>query len=195
MQNKHTHYKMYKPFGVLSQFTSGEDRQLRKKRFLSEFYDFPEGTMPIGRLDEKSEGLLLLTTDGVLSDKINSSGIEKEYLAQLDGEVTNDAILQLNLGVQIGIFGQKYLTKPCTVEKIDAPTFLANPDAKLRIGVHRPTSWIRITLTEGKFRQIRKMTAAVGFPTVRLIRVRVGEIKLETMVPGNVSPVAIKSLG
>ena len=77
---EHFHFKVYKPFGMLSQLTSGEDRQLRKKRFLSELSDFPEGTMPVGRLDEKSEGLLLMTTDGKWSDDINRSGIEKDNL-------------------------------------------------------------------------------------------------------------------
>ncbi len=191
MTQKHNHFKLYKPFGVLSQFTSGEERQLKKKRFLSELDNFPEGTMPIGRLDEKSEGLLLLTTDGALSDRINSSGIEKEYLAQLDGEISSKAVLQLINGVPIGIFGEKYLTKHCFVEKIDSPNFLSTPNSKLRIGVHRPTSWIRITLTEGKFRQVRKMTASVGFPTVRLVRFRVGNITLENMLPGEVSPVSM----
>ena len=191
MTQKHDHYKLYKPFGVLSQFTSGEERQLKKKRFLSEIDNFPVGTMPIGRLDEKSEGLLLLTRDGALSDRINSSGIEKEYLAQLDGEISSEAVLQLINGVHIGIFGEKYLTKHCFVEKIDSPTFLPTPNSKLRIGVHRPTSWIRIILTEGKFRQVRKMTASVGFPTARLVRYRVGNMTLENMLPGEVVPVSM----
>lgn len=189
MTKKHTHYKLYKPFGVLSQFTSGEDRQLKKKQFLSGLDDFPKRIMPIGRLDEKSEGLLLLTTDGALSDRINSSGIEKEYFAQLDGEITPEAILKLTTGVTIGIFGKKYLTKNCSVELLDPPTALPAPNQKLRIGVHRPTSWIRIVLTEGKFRQVRKMTASVGFPTVRLVRFRIGDITLEHMLPGEVSPI------
>jgi 23S rRNA pseudouridine2457 synthase len=189
MKKKHYHYKIYKPFGVLSQFTSGEERQLKKKRFLSEFYDFPNGTMPVGRLDEKSEGLLLLTTDGELSNKINGSGIEKEYIAQLDGLITQESLQQLQKGVSIGLFGTSYTTKPCLVKNIDTPTYLTPSNPKLRIGAHRPTSWINIILTEGKFRQIRKMTAAVGFPTVRLIRIRVGSNTLENMTEGAVLPV------
>jgi len=189
MKKKHYHYKMYKPFGVLSQFTSGEERQLKKKRFLSEFYDFPNGTMPVGRLDEKSEGLLLLTTDGELSNKINGSGIEKEYIAQLDGLITQESLQQLQKGVSIGLFGTSYTTKPCSAKNIDTPTYLSPSNPKLRIGAHRPTSWINIILTEGKFRQIRKMTAAVGFPTVRLIRIRVGSNTLENMTEGAVLPV------
>lgn len=173
---------------MLSQMTSAEERQLRKKRFLGELYDFPEGIMPIGRLDEKSEGLLLMTTDGKLSDAVNNCGIEKEYVAQLDGEITAEALLRLSEGVSIGIFGKTYTTQRCKVAKLDTAPALPDADPSLRIGRHRPTSWISIVLTEGKFRQIRKMTAAVGFPTLRLIRVRVGSVVLRTMQPREVIP-------
>ncbi len=167
---------------MLSQLSSNDDNQLRK-RFLSELYDFPKGTMPIGRLDEKSEGLLLLTTDGKLSDYINRSGVEKEYYVQLDGLVTNEAINLLKKSVEIGFQGKKYNTKPCIVSLIEEPITLPKPDTRIRIGRHRPSSWISITITEGKFRQIRKMTAAVGFPTLRLIRIRIQNFSL-----GNISP-------
>lgn len=185
----HQHFKMYKPFGMLSQLTSNEDRQLRKKRFLSELFDFPEGSMPVGRLDEKSEGLLLLTTDGKLSDAINRSGVEKEYYAQLDGKITDKAIDQLRLGIEIGLWGQHYTTKPCKVTKLTKTPTLPDPDKKLRIGTHRPNSWISMTLTEGKFRQVRKMTAAVGFPTLRLVRVRIGNMLLGDTTVGRVVPI------
>ena len=188
---QHSHFKIYKPFAMLSQMSSGEDRQLRKKRFLSELYNFPDGIMPIGRLDEKSEGLLLMTTDGKLSDTINSSGIEKEYLAQLDGFITPDAIQNIAEGVTIGIFGNKYTTKPCKITVLDDLPSLPDADQALRIGRHRPTSWVRIMIKEGKFRQVRKMTAAVGYPTVRLIRVRIGTIHLEKMNPRDVTPIEI----
>ena len=184
--NDHSHFKIYKPVGVLSQMTSGEARQLRKKRFLTELYDFPEGIMPIGRLDEKSEGLLLMTTDGKLADYINNAGIEKEYWVQLDGIIDSLCLRKLESGVTIGIFGKSYLTKPCKVEKLENAPALPDANPKLRIGTHRPTSWIKIVLREGKFRQIRKMTAAVGYPTVRLIRVRIGNITLGTLEEGSV---------
>jgi len=99
-------------------------------------------------------------------------------LVQLDGYITNEAVDTLENGVAIGLFGELYLTKPCNVLILKEEPELPDPSPKLRIGAHRPTSWIRIVITEGKFRQIRKMTAAVGFPTVRLIRVRIGPIKL-----------------
>jgi len=182
----HHHFKLYKPFGMLSQLASNNIKEIKKKRFLSELYDFPEGTMPIGRLDEKSEGLLLLTTNGKLSDTINRSGIEKEYVAQLDGIITREAVENLKNGIEIGFDGKKYRTKNCEVSIIHDPLNLPPPNSKLRIGRHRPTSWIKVILKEGKFRQLRKMTAAVGYPTIRLIRIRVGNIKLQELQPGEV---------
>lgn len=183
------HFKIYKPFDMLSQLHSNDAKESRNKRFLSELYDFPKGTMPIGRLDEKSEGLLLLTTDGKLSDLVNRSGIEKEYYVQLDGEITNEAIELLRNGVEIGFHGKKYVTKPTLVHRLNTLPTLPEADKKLRIGRHRPTTWISITITEGKFRQVRKMTAAVGFPTLRLIRFRIGNINLKGLAPGKVIPI------
>ena len=127
-----------------------------------------------------------MTTDGKLADTINRSGIEKEYLVQLDGEITNEAILNLQNGVEIGVHGKKYITKSCMVNSIKDSPVLFLADQKIRIGTHRPNSWISITLTEGKFRQIRKMTAAVGFPTLRLIRIRIANMDLKNLAPGTV---------
>lgn len=184
----HQHFKLYKPYRMLSQLASNSITEVRKKQFLTELYYFPKGIMPIGRLDEKSEGLLLMTTDGKLSDTINRSGIEKEYYAQLDGEITEKAIKLLNKGVEIGLHGKKYQTKACLVQKLEAP-LLPEPDKSIRLGRHRPNSWVSITLTEGKFRQVRKMTAAVGFPTLRLVRIRIGGIMLGDLSPGEVQVV------
>lgn len=183
---QHRHYKLYKPYGFISQRSSNDARQLRKKRFLNELYHFPEGLMPVGRLDEKSEGLLLLTTDGKLSDTINRSGIEKEYYAQVDGAITDAAIQQLRKGVTIGFDGKKYITKPCEVFKVTTPPSFPDRGKKIRDARHGPSPWIRLLLKEGKFRQVRKMTSAVGFPTLRLVRVRVGTITLGTLEPGEV---------
>ena len=180
-------FKIYKPYGMLSQMLSNDHKE-RKKQFLSELRNFPEGIMPVGRLDEKSEGLLLLTTDGKLSDEINRSGVEKEYLAQLDGIISKQAIEMMKFGVEIGLSGKRYRTKPCEASIIQKPSDLPEPDEKLRIGRHRPSSWVSITLKEGKYRQIRKMTAAVGFPTLRLIRIRIGSVELNGMQPGDVLP-------
>lgn len=181
----HIHYKINKPFGTLSQLTSNDPKE-KGKAFLSELYDFPKGIMPIGRLDEKSEGLLLLTTDGKLSDYVNRSGVEKEYWVQLDGLINTEAIQKLCEGVEIGLKGKRYLTQSCKVQLLGSVPKVSPPHPKLRIDRHRPSSWIRICITEGKFRQIRKMTAAVGFPTHRLIRVRIGSIHLDDIFPGEV---------
>lgn len=184
----HKHFIIYKPYGYLSQFKSHDSKQQRK-RFLGELYAFPKGIMAIGRLDEKSEGLLLLTTDGKMSDYVNSQKVDKEYYAQVDGAITNEAIKQLQLGVEIGFNGRKYVTKSCKVFKLEEPPKLPVRSKKIRDERHGPTSWVSITLNEGKFRQVRKMTSAVGFPTLRLVRVRVGEIHLNTMPVGAVTQV------
>ncbi|WP_230471356.1 pseudouridine synthase [Hymenobacter jejuensis] len=182
IETNHQHFLIYKPYGYLSQFVC----ELKKKKLLGELYAFPEGTMAIGRLDEHSEGLLLLTTDGLVSEHIRSRHIEKEYYAQVDGLITDEALEQMRQGVEIGIRNAKYQTKPCVAFRVEnVPDFPAR-GRKIRDDRHGPTSWVSITLTEGKFRQIRKMTAAVGFPTLRLIRVRVGAIGLSDLQPGEV---------
>ena len=180
----HHHFILHKPYGYISQFISNAPKSYKKK-FLGELYNFPEGSMSIGRLDEKSEGLLLITTDGRLSDTINSSGVEKEYYAQLDGIISPEAIGKMIQGVEIGINGSKYITQPCKVQKIVTPNFPLRKQ-KIRDDRHGPTSWVSITVSEGKFRQVRKMTSAVGFATLRLIRVRVGIVKLDSLPIGSV---------
>ncbi len=181
----HQHFMVNKPYGIMSQFLSNSKDE-RKKRFLSELYDFPDSTMAIGRLDEKSEGLLLLTTDGKLSAHITGNSIEKEYYAQVDGDITDEAIMQMQLGVEIGFKGQKYITKQCNVFELEITPNFPERSRKIRDDRHGPTSWVSITLTEGKFRQVRKMTSAVGFPTLRLVRVRIANIGLDGMQVGEV---------
>jgi 23S rRNA pseudouridine2457 synthase len=181
---KHRHFIIYKPYGFLSQFINNQTK--RKKKLLGELYNFPDKTMAIGRLDVKSEGLLLLTTDGKVSDYITTKGnVEKEYYVQVNGTITTDKISILQNGVEIGLDGKKYTTKQCKAAIIETPEFPERTQ-KIRDARHGPTSWIAITLTEGKFRQVRKMTSAVGHPTLRLIRVRVGNIKLNTLEVGGV---------
>lgn len=180
----HKHFKIYKPYGFLSQFESNARHQ-RNNKFLKDLFGFPPGIMAIGRLDKDSEGLLLLTTDGLMSDRINSSDIEKEYYVQVDGDITHDAMDQIKTGLEISIEGQLYMTKPCKIFKIDTP-ILPERAKNIRNSRHGDTSWVSITITEGKFRQVRKMTAAVGFPTLRLVRVRVGNNHLDGMQPSEV---------
>ena len=176
--SNHHHFVLHKPYGYLSQLVNNQNRR-KNKKLLGELYDFPDGTMAIGRLDETSEGLLLLTTDGKVSEQIRSNKVEKEYYAQVDGLITNAAIKQLQEGVEIGFEGEKYTTKPCKANQLESVTNIPIADRHVRDERHGPMSWVSITLTEGKFRQVRKMTATVGFPTLRLIRVRIGEIQLK----------------
>ena len=188
---KHRHFKIHKPYCYLSQFVNNQNKR-KNKKLLGELGNFPEGIMAIGRLDEKSEGLLLLTTDGSVSEQIRGKSIEKEYYVQVNGIISNEAITTLQAGVEISQSSGKYTTLPCQVKQIEMPTYLGPPYRK-RSESHGPTSWISITLTEGKFRQVRKMTAAVGYDTVRLVRVRIGAILLEDMKAGEVRE--IEALG
>ncbi len=167
----HRHFVIYKPYGYLSQFI---DNSSTKDKLLGTLADFPEGIMAVGRLDEKSEGLLFLTTDGKLSDHIRGRGIEKEYYALVDGIPTNEVLERIQTGVEIGFDGIKYQTRPCKTFALDPAPQLPDRGRKIRDERHGPTSWISITISEGKYRQVRKMTAAAGVPTLRLVRVRIG---------------------
>jgi 23S rRNA pseudouridine2457 synthase len=180
----HHHYILHKPYGYLSQFVSYAPKA-HKQKFLGELHNFAEGTMSIGRLDEKSEGLLLLTTDGKVSNEITSSKFEKEYYVQLDGIIDQKAIETLEKGVEIGIHGNVYKTFPAEVKSIDNPNF-PERSRKVRDDRHGPTSWASITIREGKYRQVRKMCAAVGFPVLRLVRVRIGDVHLGDLEVGQV---------
>ncbi len=182
--SKHYHFIIHKPFGYLSQFITNQTK--RRKKLLGELGEFPEGTMAIGRLDANSEGLLLLTTDGKISEQIRSRKIEKEYFVQVDGEITTEAIEELQAGVEISLNQKKYKTLACKAHKLHpVPVFEARTK-KIRDERHGPTSWLSITIREGKFRQVRKMTAVVGFPTLRLIRVRIGNIQLNNLKAGQI---------
>lgn len=178
----HRHFIIHKPFGYLSQFVC----ELKKKKLLGDLFDFPENTMAIGRLDEDSEGLLLLTTDGMMSEEIRSKKIEKEYYAQVDGIASEESLNKLQNGVEIGFEKIKYQTLPCKVFALENDPGFPPRTRKIRDDRHGPTSWISITLSEGKNRQVRKMTAAVGLPTLRLVRVRIGNVHLQDLKPGEV---------
>lgn len=183
---KHSYYKVYKPYGYLSQFINHQNKR-KNKKLLSDIYELSDAIMAVGRLDEKSEGLLLLTTDGKFSHTITSSPIEKEYHVMVDGIISQELISEMEAGIEISVAGKAYITKPCKAEiLIDTshifPRFVR--DEK-----HGPTSWLSITISEGKFRQVRKMTAKIGFPTLRLIRVRIGEYQLGNMKPSEILPI------
>lgn len=182
----HRHFLLHKPYGYLSQFVY---ELKRPKKLLGELHQFPENTMAIGRLDEDSEGLLLLTTDGMMSESVRSKKVEKQYYVQVDGLITQQAIEKLKNGVEIGFDGKKYQTKKCDAAILSTQPEFGARAKKIRDDRHGPTSWLSITITEGKFRQVRKMTSAVGFATLRLVRVRVGNIWLGDLKAGEVKEV------
>ncbi|MAB48404.1 MAG: ribulose phosphate epimerase [Flavobacteriaceae bacterium] len=187
MTTNNSYYKIYKPYGYLSQFVNNQNKR-RNKKLLSEVFNLPENIMAVGRIDEKSEGLLLLTTDGRFSNYITSSKIEKEYHVMVDGVITQNQIEALKTGVEISVNGKPYLTKPCHAELLKDTSHIV--ERFVRDEKHGPTSWLKIVLTEGKFRQVRKMTAKLGFPTLRLVRVRIGDYRLEMMKPGDVKAIS-----
>jgi 23S rRNA pseudouridine2457 synthase len=182
----HRHFILHKPYGYLSQFIY---ELKRKKKLLGELHDFPLGTMAIGRLDEDSEGLLLLTTDGKMSEIVRSKKVAKEYYVQVDGIINQEAIDKMKNGVEIGFDGTKYITKRCESHIVNEIPNFGMRGKKIRDDRHGPTSWASITVNEGKFRQVRKMTAAVGFPTLRLVRVRIGNVYLNDLQAGEVKEV------
>jgi 23S rRNA pseudouridine2457 synthase len=182
---QHSYFKIYKPYGYLSQFITNE-RPRKKKKLLGELGDFPAETMAVGRLDQDSEGLLFLTTNGKASAEITGNNVEKEYYVQVDGKITAKAIEELQKGVEISIHGKAYQSLPCLAFILKEKPVFPERAKKIRDERHGPTSWISITLTEGKFRQVKKMTAVVGFPSLRLVRVRIGNEVLEDMNAGQV---------
>ena len=136
--SNHRHFIIHKPYGYLSQFIY---ELKRKKKLLGELYNFPKGTMAIGRLDEDSEGLLLLTTDGMMSEVVRSKKVDKEYYVQVDGIINQEAIEQLQKGVEIGFNGTKYSTKRCTAFLIHEIPAFGEREKKIRDERHGPTSW------------------------------------------------------
>ena len=169
-----------KPFNVLSQFTDkGNEGSDRKT--LSEFIDVP-GVYAAGRLDRDSEGLMVLTDNGRLQARIANprNKMPKTYWAQVEGEITDDALAQLTNGVEL----KDGKTRPAKARRIDEPAGLWPRVPPVRYRKSVPESWIELTLSEGRNRQVRRMTAAVGFPTLRLIRYRIGEWSLDGLDSG-----------
>jgi len=178
MKKNLRYFALNKPYGVLSQFTDKEGR-----RTLKSLYNFPTDVYPVGRLDMDSEGLLLLTNDKFLTNYLLNPKYkhEREYFVQVEGIPTSEALQRLRDGVEI----ENKKTLPAKVKIIEEPDFPQRiPPIRERKKI--PTSWISITLIEGRNRQVRKMTAAVGFPTLRLVRVRIKNILLGDLKFGEV---------
>lgn len=189
-QNKYRYLLFYKPYNVLSQFTDQEANQnptsdcvvlLPTRQTLKDYIPVTS-VYPVGRLDQDSEGLMLLTNNGRLQDQLSNRRFQhpRTYWAQVEGIPTTAALRQLGRGVKI----QDYQTRPTLVQLLPTEPVLPPRLPPIRFRKRVPTSWLEITLTEGRNRQVRKMTAAVGFPTLRLVRVGIAHLRLDSLEPG-----------
>ena len=171
--------KFFKPFEVMCQFTDQANRQT-----LKDFISLP-GVYPAGRLDFRSEGLLILTDDGSLIRRLSDPRFEhpKTYFAQLEGEVTDEAVRKL----------REQIVLPGLQTRLAQASLITEPDLPARptpVRAYHPTTWLKMILYEGKKHQVRRMTAAVGYPTLRLVRYAIGKITLQGLLPGEWKPLA-----
>lgn len=176
---KYRYLLFYKPYGVLSQFTNSNGEN--QKRTLKDYIPIPN-VYPVGRLDWDSEGLMLLTDRGQLQYRLSHPQFQhpRTYWAQVERVPDVDALKQLQQGVMI----ENYRTRPAKVRLLDFEPQLPPRDQPIRFRKNVPTAWLEITLTEGKNRQVRRMTAKVGFPTLRLLRTKIAHLSLEKLQPG-----------
>ena len=176
------YFLIYKPFQVLSQFTSTEG-----KLCLKDILHVPTDVYPVGRLDYDSEGLLLITNDKSINQQLLHPQFahQRTYWVQVDGAITKEALAQLTKGVSINVDGKIYQTKPATLEPLPDSIEVPDRNPPIRYRKNIPTSWVSIQLTEGKNRQVRKMFAQVGFPVLRLIRAKLGKYSIQEMQPGD----------
>ncbi|PZP51060.1 MAG: pseudouridine synthase [Pseudopedobacter saltans] len=175
------YYLIYKPFQVMCQFSpEGE------KKTLKDFFQVPNDVYPVGRLDYDSEGLLLLTNDKAINNKLLNPTFqhEREYWVQVDGAIDENAIRLLEKGVDISINGKTHHTLPAKAQFLSEKITIPERNPPIRFRKEIPAPWISLTLKEGKNRQVRKMTAALGFPTLRLVRYRIEKLILDGLQPG-----------
>lgn len=185
------YFIIYKPYQVLSQFSAQDGKQS-----LKDFFDVPKDVYPVGRLDYDSEGLLLLTNDTRLNHRLlhPSFAHEREYWVQVDGAIDAAALDRLRQGVPITIDGKPYQTQPCKAGLLQPLPVIPERHPPIRFRKSVPAPWISLVLTEGKNRQVRRMTAAVGFPTLRLIRYRIEDIQLGNLQPGEMVALSGKTI-
>lgn len=172
------YFLLYKPYGVLCQFSPGEG-----KRTLAEFGPFPPDVYPAGRLDADSEGLLLLTNDGTVTHRLLDPAYRhpRTYLVQIERTPDDASLARLRAGVII----ERKKTLPAEVRLLDVEPVIPERSTPIRFRKNVSTAWLEVTLREGRNRQVRKMTASVGHPTLRLVRIRIGLLKLEGLTPGS----------
>jgi 23S rRNA pseudouridine2457 synthase len=177
-------YRFWKPYNVLTKFTDAENRST-----LADYVHIPD-IYAAGRLDQDSEGLLLLTDSGSLSHHLTDPRFAhpRTYWAQVERIPDAAALDHLRKGVELSEGGRLWRTRPAQVELLAAPPDLPERDVPIRYRKNIPTAWIQLTLTEGRNRQVRRMTAAVGYPTLRLVRWSIGAITLAGLTPGALLP-------
>lgn len=177
------YFLFYKPFQVLSQFSAEGE----KKTLAHYFKNIAKDIYPVGRLDYDSEGLLLLTNDKKLTQQLLSPHNKhpRTYFVQIEGSADESAIKKLESGVDINVDGKLYRTLPAQAHILNEEPNLPERNPPIRFRKNIPTTWISLSLIEGKNRQVRKMTAAIGFPTLRLIRFKIGSMTAENMLPGD----------
>lgn len=177
----------YKPYAVLSQFSPEQGKQT-----LGDFLSLPKDIYPVGRLDFESEGLLLLTNDNEVKNKLTDPKFShpKTYLAQIERIPTEESLQKLRAGIIIE--GKR--TKPAEVELLNEEPSLPPRSVPIRFRKNVPTAWMKIVLYEGRNRQVRKMTAAIGHPTLRLIRVKIGNLDIGEMKLGEFVEVSLKQI-
>lgn len=178
-----SYYIFYKPYMVMSQFSPEGDKQT----LANYLRDIPRDVYPVGRLDYDSEGMLLLTNDKTLTHKLLEPKYahKRTYYVQVEGAITDEALQQLSNGVTISIDGKQHHTKQAIALRLEEEPTLPERDPPIRYRKNIPTTWIALALTEGKNRQVRRMTAAVGFPTLRLVRYAIGKVTIDHLQPGH----------
>ena len=189
MDKIYNYYVIFKPYGVLSQFTRLEPQH---KTLADLGFKFPKDVYPVGRLDKDSEGLLILSNDKDLNHQLLNPDFEhsRVYTVQVDGQITDQAIQMLENGIGIKLGKSIYQTLPANAKLLPEGVGLPERDPPVRFRKLIPTSWLELTLIEGKNRQVRKMCAKTGFPVLRLVRTGIEQLLLQGMQPGDVKEIA-----
>lgn len=186
------YFIIYKPFGTLSQFT----REAPHHKTLADLGDFSKDVYPVGRLDKDSEGLLILTNDRKLNHRLLNPDFrhKRTYLAQVEGIPEEKDLEKLRKGVQIKVGKKLHSTLPCFAKLLKNVPEVPDRNPPIRFRQNIPTSWLELTLTEGKNRQVRKMCAKIGFPVLRLIRISIEGLELGNMPVGATRKIGKKEL-